>query len=77
MTPTMKHDTVQPTAPAPIIDTDRVIYRAELIGMLGVGTEAVRRYIKAGKLPAPDVNLSRRICGWRLSTLRAHGIGVL
>jgi hypothetical protein len=66
-----------PVAAVAAVEEDRVIYRAELPGLLHVGTEAVRRYIKAGKLPPPDVNLSRRTCGWRLSTLRAHGIGVL
>ncbi|MES2972418.1 MAG: hypothetical protein V4757_02370 [Pseudomonadota bacterium] len=74
----MKTDTVQTPAPAAAaVEEDRVIYRSELPKLLNVGTEAVRRYIKAGKLPKPDVNLSRRTCGWRLSTLRAHGIGVL
>lgn len=53
---------------------DRVIWRAELCTTLGVGSECVRRYIKAGKLPAPDVALSLRTMGWRLSTL--HGAGV-
>ena len=56
---------------------DRVIYRADLCKMMNVGTEAVRRWIKAGKLPAPDVAISRRTMGWRLSTLNAAGIRVL
>lgn len=74
----MKPATVQTTAPAPAaVDGDRVIYRAELPGLLNVGTEAVRRYIKDGKLPAPDVDLSRRCRGWKISTLRAAGICVL
>lgn len=74
----MKPDTVQSTAPAPAaVDGDRVIYRRELPDLLGVGTEAVRRYIKAKKLPEPDVDLSPRCRGWKISTLRAAGIRVL
>lgn len=65
------------TGPITVNPEDRVIYRSELPALLHVGTEAVRRYIKAGKLPAPDVDLSRRTRGWRISTLRAAGIGVL
>ncbi|MES2909848.1 MAG: hypothetical protein V4718_00580 [Pseudomonadota bacterium] len=65
----------KPTS-APQIE-DRVIWRSELPELLQVGSEAVRRYIKAGKLPPPDVNLSRVTKGWRRSTLLAHGIGVL
>ena len=71
------HTVHPPSHAAAAPEADRVIYRSELPGLLKVGTVAVRRYIKAGKLPAPDVNLSRRTCGWSLSTLRAHGIGVL
>ena len=32
--------------------------------------------MKANKLPPPDVDLSQRTRGWRLSTLRAAGIGL-
>lgn len=56
---------------------DRVIYRAELCSMLGVKTECVRRWLIKGKLPAPDVALSRKTAGWRLSTLQAAGIGLV
>ncbi len=57
--------------------TDRVIWRSDLCVLLGVGSEAIRRWMKSGKLPAPDVALSARTMGWRLSTLRAAGIGLL
>jgi len=57
--------------------SDRVIWRSELCHLCGVGSEAVRRWIKSGKLPAPDVALSMRTMGWRLSTLHAAGIGLL
>lgn len=55
---------------------DPVIWRAELPGLLNIGSEAVRRHIKAGKLPPPDVDLSRKTRGWRLSTLHAAGIKI-
>lgn len=56
---------------------DRVIYRSELCQMTGVGSEAVRRWIKAKKIPPPDVAISQKTMGWRLSTLRAAGIGLV
>ncbi|MNL55305.1 hypothetical protein D3C87_1787080 [compost metagenome] len=56
---------------------DRVIYRSELCRMTGVGSEAVRRWIKAKKIPPPDVAISQKTMGWRLSTLRAAGIGLV
>jgi predicted DNA-binding transcriptional regulator AlpA len=70
------------TLPAPASNTsaavaDRVIYRSELCQMTGVGSEAVRRWIKAKKIPPPDVFISQKTMGWRLSTLRAAGIGLV
>ena len=56
---------------------DRVIWRQDLCVMLGVGSEAVRRWIKSGKIPKPDVALSLRTMGWRLSTLHEAGIKLL
>lgn len=53
---------------------DRVIWRRDLTEMMGVSGETVRRWMNAGKLPRPDVNLSRRTSGWKLSTLRLAGI---
>lgn len=55
-------------------ETDQIVWRPFLQQQLGVGTETMRRYIKAGKLPPPDVNLSQRRQGWNLSTLTAAGI---
>jgi predicted site-specific integrase-resolvase len=57
-------------------DDDHVILRRHLRELLGVCNETMRRWLKTGKLPPPDVNLSRRALGWRVSTLRAHGINV-
>ena len=59
-------------------EPDRLILRSELRAMLGdVSGETLRRWARAGKLPAPDVMLSRRTQGWRLSTLRAAGLWVV
>ncbi|MDB5957529.1 MAG: hypothetical protein JWP60_4137 [Ramlibacter sp.] len=53
---------------------DVVIWRHELRQMCGgVCGETIRVWIKRGKLPPPDVKLSLRTMGWRLSTLRAAG----
>jgi len=56
---------------------DRVIWRRELQAAAHVSSETVRRWMRDGKLPAPDVNLSYRTKGWRISTLRAAGINLL
>jgi predicted site-specific integrase-resolvase len=56
---------------------DRVIYRCDLQAELRVSSETVRRWLKAGRLPRPDVAITRRTQGWRLSTLRAAGINLV
>lgn len=58
-------------------EQDCVVYRADLCSALGVVSETVRRWMIAGKLPEPDVKLSRKTLGWRLSTLRAAGINIV
>lgn len=55
---------------------DKVIWRKALQDFLGVSSETMRRYINANKLPQPDVALSRKTMGWRLSTLHSHGINL-
>ncbi|MDR3299923.1 MAG: DUF2921 family protein [Candidatus Accumulibacter sp.] len=55
-------------------EVDRIIWRRDLEEIMRVGAEAVRRWMKSGKLPAPDVSMSRKIKGWRVSTLRKAGI---
>jgi len=55
---------------------DRVIWRPELQAMFAVTSETIRKWLKAGKLPAPDVAMSRRTHGWRISTLHKHGINL-
>ncbi|MCX8567031.1 MAG: hypothetical protein ON057_001758 [Glomeribacter sp. 1016415] len=50
---------------------DRVIWRRDLQQKLNVHSNTVSVWIKEGRLPKPDVNLSNRTKGWKLSTLRA------
>lgn len=57
-------------------EQDRVIWRTDLQKMMGVASETMRRYMVAGKLPSPDVSMSQKRVGWRVSTLREHGINV-
>ena len=57
---------------------DRVIWRRDLMQLLGgKSADTIRRYLKDGKLPKPDVDLSMRTKGWKVSTLRAAGINVV
>lgn len=55
---------------------DRVIFRPELQRRLDVCSETIRRYLKDKKLPPPDVAMSAKKLGWRLSTLRQAGINL-
>lgn len=55
---------------------DRVVWRSDFQKLLSVSSETVRRWMLAGKLPKPDVALSRRTVGWRISTLRDAGINL-
>lgn len=65
-------ETLEPPAP----ETDRVIHRAEVMKTLDVSSETVRRWLATGKLPKPDVDITRCNRAWRLSTLRQHGINL-
>lgn len=55
---------------------DRVIWRRELQDTTKVSSETLRRWMKDGKVPKPDVHISNRTVGWRISTLRAAGINI-
>lgn len=57
-----------------INEQDRVIWRPDLQKMMGVTSETVRRWMRDHRLPEPDVAMSRKTLGWRVSTLRAHGL---
>lgn len=73
----LQHDdsmTPQPTTPI----EERVITRTELREILGgVCSETLRTWRKQEKIPPPDIHLSQRSQGWKVSTLRAAGINVL
>ena len=56
---------------------DRVIWRPDLYQLLGVGSSCVTKWLKAGKFPKPDVALSQKTMGWKVSTLRAAGINLV
>lgn len=58
-------------------ELDCVIWKPDLVKMLGVGPQCIRVWVKAGKLPKPDVDLSMRTKGWRMSSLRAAGINLV
>jgi hypothetical protein len=55
---------------------DYVIFRPELMKRLDVCSETIRRYLKDKKLPPPDVNMSAKKRGWKVSTLRSAGINL-
>lgn len=50
--------------------------RPDLQKMMGVTSETVRRWMRDKRLPTPDVAMSRKTLGWRMSTLRAHGVNL-
>lgn len=57
-------------------EIDRVIWRQDLQSIMGRSSETIRRWIAGGKLPEPDVAMSRKTLGWRASTLRGAGINI-
>lgn len=55
---------------------DTVIWRKDLCKLLDCSSETLRKWMAIGKLPKPDVDLSQKTRGWKLSTLRAAGINL-
>ena len=49
---------------------DRIIRAAELRAVLARSQDTIRRWIACGRLPQPDVLITRATVGWRRSTLR-------
>lgn len=62
--------------PIPTSPGEPLIFRPDLQVKLGVCSETMRRWMKAGTLPPPDVAMSRKKQGWKLSTLAAAGIRI-
>lgn len=58
------------------VATDPIIWRRELQAIMEVSSETIRKWVRNKKLPPPDINISRKRQGWRLSTLRALGINL-
>lgn len=58
-------------------EIDRVIWRQDLPEMMRVHNNTISKWITEGKFPTPDVQMTRRSFGWRLSTLRSHGINLV
>ena len=59
-----------------MLDPEKIIWRADLPAMFKKSDETIRRWIKAGKLPQPDVALSLQSRGWKVATLRSAGINL-
>lgn len=60
------------------VPEDKVLYRDELCKALNnISSETLRRWLKEGRIPQPDVAISRRTVGWRYSTLLAAGVRIL
>ena len=55
---------------------DPIMTRADIAARLDVSRETVRKWIKAKRLPEPDVALSRKTVGWKRSTLAAAGVNL-
>lgn len=53
---------------------DVIVWRQDFARRMNVTSEAVRRWVRDNKLPPPDVKLSMRTMGWKMSTLAAAGI---
>jgi hypothetical protein len=57
-------------------EKDKVIWRHDLPGIMMVRSNTVSKWIRAGRFPKPDVAMTRVRFGWRLSTLRQHGVNL-
>lgn len=58
------------------VTEDRVLMRADIMKRLNCSRETLRQWIKNNKLPKPDVAISRKTMGWKISTLAAAGINI-
>lgn len=55
---------------------DDMLWRKDILARVngGITSNTLRVWLKTGKFPKPDVNLSQRVQGWRSSTLSKAGI---
>lgn len=56
------------------MSAEELISRSDLQRRLDVSSETIRRWLRSGTLPEPDVRLSRKTVAWRASTLTKAGI---
>lgn len=69
--------TTENTAATPPAADDPIIWRKDLRKACGnVCGETIRLWMKKGKLPEPDVQLTVKTMGWKRSTLAARGFPV-
>lgn len=59
-----------------LVAADPIVWRDDLQAVLHVSSETVRRWLKANRLPKPDIYPTRKTMGWRLSTLRGAGFDI-
>lgn len=52
---------------------ERVFWRDEIMRILNISSDGLRKLIKAGKFPPADVPITNRTQGWNTSTLLAKG----
>jgi len=64
-------ETADPTAVEP---GECLVWRRDLQALMKVSSETMRRWLRAGKLPEPDLNLSSHTVAWKRSTLEQAGI---
>jgi predicted DNA-binding transcriptional regulator AlpA len=50
---------------------DRVLFKTDLARRYGKSRETIWRWIKSGRLPAPDVRVAGQDA-WREATIRTH-----
>lgn len=58
------------------MNDDTIIWRQDLIAKFGIVSETLRRWRLRGRLPKPDIEVSQKTVGWKVSTLRSAGINV-
>jgi predicted DNA-binding transcriptional regulator AlpA len=55
---------------------NRMVYKKELQASTGVSADTIRRWVRSGKLPKPDVQNSAMVVGWKHSTFCEAGINL-
>jgi len=58
------------------MDDEKVIHRKQLTSAMDKSRETIRRWLKDGTLPKPDVQINRKTMAWKASTLRAAGFNL-